>query len=77
MGIAISYKVVSVYIIYRNINLLSGWIFSYHIDMGLRFVIALDYLLDIVDIVSIKSEKGFLNFKGTFCVAFVFGGLYI
>ena len=55
--------------------MLSGWIFSHHVDMGFRFAIALDYSLDIVNIISIKSGKGFLDFKDTFCVTYVFGSL--
>jgi len=77
MGIAIPHKVVPIHIVYRNDNLLSGWTFSCYVNMRLRFAIALDYLLDIIDIISIKSGEGFLDFKDAFCVTSAFGGLCV
>ena len=74
---AFSHEVIYICIIHRNNDLLSRWAFDCHIYVRFKLVIAIDHLLNAINVVSLKSGKGFLDFENTFSIASAFRSLCV
>jgi len=72
-----SHEVINICIVHRSDDLLSRQAFDCHIYVRFRLAIAIDHLLDAINVVSLKSGKDFLDFENTFSIASVFRGLCV
>ena len=46
-----------------NNDLLSRWTFSSHLDVGFRFILAIDDVIDLADFLGIEGRECFLDFQ--------------
>jgi len=63
MSTTFPHEVIYICIVHRNNDLLFRQAFGCHIYTRFRLIIPIDHLLDAIDIVSLESEKGFLDFE--------------
>jgi len=77
MSTAFLHKVVLVCIVYKNNNLLPGYILGSHVDSRFRLAITFDYALNIVDVLCLEGREGFFDFENIFDIAAYLRSLYV
>ena len=77
MSTAFLHKVVLIYIVHRNDDILLRYTLGSHVDSRYRFAIIFDHVLNVVNVLCLEGGKSFFDFENAFGIAAYLKSLYI